>query len=439
MVLPIDIDRAVMGFSLSIHIILAAVGVALPLILITLEYLGVRYNDNDYKMLAKRLSVVFLVLFAVGSSSGVLVALELNLLWPKFMALVGQVAITPLIFEGFAFFMETVFIGVYVYSWDKFRWKYAHLLTAVPIAIGAFLSAAFIIMLNSFMNTPVGFNIQQYLSTGAITNIHPFAVFSAPAVTIEVLHGVSSTYFAGTMIFVGYMAYMLVKNKEKKKVNYYRKGLSVVLAIAAIAVVVTIITGVLSIHDLAVIQPEKYAAIEGNIHPIQDAPEMIGGIPIGNSTNFTDYIAIPGLQSLMLNGTTAGTVPGLSSYPASTWPPLIVHVMFDLMFFIGVGMGLFIAFFYIREFFKKDSFRSKPMLWFLGLCSIGAVTIMEIGWIMAEFARQPWIIYGVMTVSQAANTSPGILPAAFAILAFYIAVIPFTIFIIGKALKNQKL
>ena len=186
---PIDIDRAVMGFSLSIHIILAAIGVALPLILITLEYLGVRYNDNDCRMLAKRLSVVFLVLFAVGSSSGVLVALELNLLWPKFMALVGQVAITPLIFEGFAFFMETIFIGVYVYSWGKFKWKYAHLLTAVPIAIGAFLSAALIIVLNSFMNTPVGFNIQQYLSTGAITNIAPFAVFGAPAVMIEVLHG----------------------------------------------------------------------------------------------------------------------------------------------------------------------------------------------------------------------------------------------------------
>src|SRR5271154_1388842 len=118
-----------MGFSLSIHIVLAVIGVTLQVIMMILEYLAIRYNDKQYKLLARRLSLVFLILFAVGSASGVLVSLELTLLWPKFMALVSQVAILPVYIEVFAFFLETIFLGIYVYTWDKFKWRYAHLLT----------------------------------------------------------------------------------------------------------------------------------------------------------------------------------------------------------------------------------------------------------------------------------------------------------------------
>ncbi len=434
--LPIDIDRATMGFSLAIHIVIASIGVALPVIMVVLEYLGIKKKDTQYMLLVKRLSLVFLILFAVGSASGVLVSLELFLLWPKFMALVGQVAILPVYVEVFAFFMETIFLGIYVYSWDKFKWKYAHLLSAIPIVIGSALSGIFIIMLNAFMNTPVGFNIPAYLSSGIVTGIQPLAVFSYPAVMIEVSHGISATYFAGSMIFAGYMAFMLARASSEKKKQYYRKGLEVMLAISVIAIIATIITGVISIQSLATLQPEKYAAIEGNIYPHANAAEIIGGIPVNNSTALADYIAIPNLQSKMLNGTPSGVVPGLSSYPQDTWPPLIVHVMFDMMFFLGVGIGLFFILFYGMYILKRNPFGNRTMLYLIGLCSILAVMILEIGWIMAEFARQPWIIYGVMTVSQAANYSPGILPAAAAILAFYIVIIPVTIVIINKVLKN---
>ncbi len=435
--LPVDVDRAVMGFSLSIHIVLAAIGVALPLIMVALEFIGIRKKDSHYRLLVKRLSLVFLILFAVGSASGVLVALELFLLWPNFMALVGQVAILPVYMEVFAFFMETIFLGIYVYSWDRFKWKYAHMLTGIPIVIGSVLSAVFITILNAFMNTPVGFSIPAYLSSGVLTDLQPFAIFSSPAVMIEVTHAVAATYFAGSMVFAGYMAFMLARADTENTRKYYRKGLEVIFAISAIAVIATIITGVISIQSIALIQPEKYAAIEGNIYPHPYAAELIGGIPVNNSTALADYIAIPNLQSIMLNGTPSGTVPGLASYPRSTWPPLIVHFMFDMMFFLGVGLGLFFVFFYGMHLLKRDPFGNRSILYLIGLCSIMAVMIMEIGWIMAEFARQPWIIYGVMTVSQAANYSTDIFPVAAGIIAFYIAIIPVTILIINKILKNM--
>jgi cytochrome bd ubiquinol oxidase subunit I len=143
-------------------------------------------------------------------------------------------------------------------------------------------------------------------------------VFYSPAAFIEVTHVLASTYFAGSLIFAGYMALMLARTKDENKKQYYRKGLQVILAIAAIATFASLITGVLSIQTLAVIQPEKYAALEGNLYPQAYAPEIIGGVPANNSMNATtlvDYISIPDMQSIMLNFTASGTVPGLSSYP----------------------------------------------------------------------------------------------------------------------------
>ncbi len=430
-----------MGFSLAIHIIFASLGMALPVIIIIMEFLGVRKNDQDYKNFAKKLTLIFLVLFAIGSASGVLVAIELFMLWPKFAVLLGQVAITPMYVEVFAFFSETIFIGAYLYSWDRFKWKYAHVLIAVPVAIGAALSALLITIVNAFMNNPVGFNIVQYVATNdtMITNVHPFAVFTSQSALIEISHVVSSSYFAGAMIILAYVILRLLKAPDEKTRSYYAKALKVTFAIAAIAVVFTIITGIISISSLATFQPEKYAAIEGNIHGGPYAPEMIGGIPSNNSTSMVDFIDIPNMQSILLGGTANTIVPGLDSYPRNTWPPLIVHVMFLLMVSLGFGLGLVFVLVIISQILKKEPLARKLCLYLLFLCAIAAVLVLETGWIMSELARQPWIVYGVMTVEQAGNYSPNILPAAVAILAFYLFIIPFSLMIIKKILKNQNL
>lgn len=434
--LPIvDLDRATMGFSLAVHIVLASLGVALPVIILALEFLGIRKKDDDYTNLARRLTIVFVILFAVGSASGILVSLELFLLWPKFMTLVGQVAILPVYVEVFAFFMETIFLGIYVYSWDKFRGDYSHLLLGIPIAIGGGLSSVFITMLNAFMNTPVGFNIPAYLANGVVTGVNPFAVFTSPAMFLEVSHATAAAYFGGTMLVAGYFAYRILKTRKSV---YYRKALAATLAIAVIAVAFTIATGVMSIQNLGHIQPEKYAAIEGNLQTEANAPELIGGIPTSNTT-LGYYIAIPGLESILYGGNTSSVVPGLNSYPQSTWPPLIVHIMFDIMFFLGIGIAIVLAIFVLRQITKKDAFRNKPLLYLIGLCGLLGIMIVEVGWIMAEFARQPWIIYQVMTVSQAANYSPAILPIMIGILVFYIMIIPLTIVIMHLVLKRNPL
>ncbi len=428
-------DRFLMGFSLGVHIILAVIGVALPAIIVAAELVGIKRKDPYYTRIAKRLTTMLIVFFAVGTASGTLVALELLFLWPKFMVLVGKVAILTLYVEVFAFFLEAIFLGVYVYSWDKFKNRYAHAFTGVLVALGAVLSAVFITMLNAFMNTPVGFNIPEYVKTGIIAGVQPLAVFSTPATFIEVVHVVSTTYFAGGFIFILYFAYRMLRSEGDERLHY-RKGLNIAFSLTFIATFFAVITGILSISALYSIQPEKFAAMELDLYPRINAPELLGGFY--SNGKITGLIAsIPGLQSYLATGSVNGSVPGLSSYPQSTWPPLIVHFMFDTMVGLGFGFGFLMIAIFLMLVFKRHPFEKRWMLKLLVVVGVVAVFLLELGWATAEIGRQPWIVYNVLRVSQAANTSPSIIPLAVFFVAFYLLVLPFTVLVIKRLLKDR--
>lgn len=431
----VDFDRFLMAFSLGVHIILASVGIALPVIIVIAEVLGIRDKDRHFSVMARRLSLALVVLFAIGTASGTLVALELFLLWPKFMVLVGQVAILPVYIEVFAFFLEAIFLAIYVYSWDKFENRYAHAMVGVLVAIGAVSSGILITMLNSFMNTPEGFNIAAYLQNGAIAGVNPLAVFWTPATGIEVLHVVATTYFAGAFIFAAYMAFMLLRSRGAAK-EYYMKGLKLTFAIVVVATLFSVYTGTLSIKTLATIQPEKYAAFEGNIAAIANAPEIIGGF-LSNGT-VKGAVVIPGLQSVLLGGADV-VAPGLQQYPQSTWPPFIVHDMFDIMVFLGVGFGIFILAILFLTILKDKPFEMRWILWLTVIAGVFAVALLELGWATAEIARQPWIIYNVMLVSQAANYSPSVVPIAILFIVIYALILPLTLIILGRLFRNRPL
>lgn len=434
---PIIFDRFTMAFALAIHIVLAVIGVALPLIILLAEYLGIRYKDKEYSVMAKRLTTALLILFAVGTASGMLVAANLFFLWPTFMALVSKVAILPVYVEVFAFFSESIFLALYIYSADFFKNKYAHMAMMVIAAVGAAASAALITILNAFMNTPVGFNIQTFRNTGIVIDINPLAVFSSPSAGIEVAHVLATSYFVGSGILLGYFAYRLLEAKLPNERLYYEKALKLVFCIVAISTVFAVLTGILSIESLYHIQPEKFAAIELDLTPISHAPEIIGGIYSNNAIK--DALFIPNLQSILATGSASGTVPGLSQYPASTWPPLFIHDLFDLMFFAGVAIGIFLLLILALYAKIRTIFTNRLVLKLLIVVAALAVILLENGWMVDEIGRQPWIIYNVMTVQQAANASPTIIPIAIAIVILYAIMLPFTFLILRKTFSKRKL
>jgi cytochrome bd ubiquinol oxidase subunit I len=429
-------DRAFMGFSLGVHIIFAVIGIALPMIIFLAEVMFARTGDNDYRVLARRLATVFLITFAVGTASGTIVALELLFLWPNFMALVSQVAILPVIAEVFVFFTEAIFIAAYLYYREKLNYRYAPALIMLLVGTAAALSGAFITMLNSFMNTPVGFNIPTYLATGAVTDVNPLAVFNSPSSTLQVVHVILSSYFAGTFIFIGYFSFRYLRTRETKQKEYYKKSIMLMFLITAIVIAPLIITGSLSAVQIYQLQPEKFAAIEADLVPQASAPEYIGGILVGNTLQ--DYITIPHLQSILL-GNYSAIVPGLVSYPMDTWPPLFVHDLFDILVFFGFALGFFILYIVLLWLMKRDPFGRRITHKLFMAAGLVAILLVEVGWTMEEVARQPWIIYNVMLVSQAANPSSTIPFVAVLFLIFYIIIIPVTLLVLKRIFDRRPL
>lgn len=432
-------NRVDMGFSLSIHIILAVIGIAMPLFIMVSEVLGQKLNNIYYKIIARRFLSVFILLFAIGTASGTLVAVNLLFLWPSFMKLIGQVAILPVYMEVFAFFGESIFIGIYIYSKDKIS-TYKHAAIMGVISIFAVLSAVFITLLNAFMNTPVGFDISAYLNNGLVTNINPYAVFTSPSAFIEIFHVVSTSYLVGAFIIVLFFAYRLFRDNKKDPAasEYYRSGLRLALFIAFIAVVFAIFSGLLSISSLYTLQPEKFAALELDLNTTSHAPEYIFGTII-NSTRMGYLTVIPNVQSILATGSSNGTVPGLLQYPQNTWPPSIVHNLFDLMVFLGFGLGFFFVLLIIFKFLNVKIIEDKRTLLLCIIAAIVSIFLLEGGWVMAEFGRQPWIIYNVMSVSQAANYSTSIIPVAIAVILFYVFIIPATLFILKGMFKKKSI
>ncbi|MDE1768290.1 MAG: cytochrome ubiquinol oxidase subunit I, partial [Candidatus Micrarchaeota archaeon] len=277
-----------------------------------------------------------------------------------------------------------------------------------------------------------------YRHNGTLTDIRPFAVFSAPAATIEVPHVLSTVYFAGSATIMAYFALMLMLSKDRKRKEYYGKALRLAFGVCMVAVVFAIITGVLSIESLMTLQPEKYAAIEINVNTTANAPEIIGGT-IVNGTVQGAWLIIPTLQSLLAGGTASAVVPGLSQFPRSTWPPLFIHTLFDLMVMFGFGIGGVLALLLVMHLLKVRVFDMKIVQIILVLIGCAAIFILEAGWIVDEVGRQPWIIYNVMAVSQAANQSQTSGLLAILIIIAYAVILPITYFVIRAVFSKRPL
>jgi cytochrome bd ubiquinol oxidase subunit I len=429
-------DRSAMGVSLAVHIVIVVIGMSLPLFIAIYEYLSIKKKDEDYRMLARHFTKVFIVFFAVGTASGFVVAAN-SFGWPKYTQLVGNVAILSPYLEVFAFFGESILLATYVYSRHKFRNRYIHVAIMGLVCLFGTMSAVMITTLNAFMNTPSGFDIGKYLATGQIADVNPLAVFNTPSTWIEVSHVVAASFYTGSFILAMFLAYKLLKRSTTdREKQIYRKALGPVVAVSIVFTVLSMLTGLVSISTLYHYQPEKFAALELDMVPRTHAPEYIGGMYINGKVMYA--LPIPGLQSRLATGTAGGMVPGLIQYPKNTWPPLITHIMFDLMVGLSMLTGLVLFIILLLRIRRKEIY---PRIILLGLIASGPISvfILEDGWMTAEFGRQPWIVYDILKVADAANTSAAILPVLIAIIAFYIVIIPLTAFMLQRIFRSRPL
>jgi cytochrome d ubiquinol oxidase subunit I len=392
--------RAQMGTSLAFHIVFAALGVGLPLLVFVAEGMWLRTRRRAYYDLARTWAKGMAILFAVGAVSGTILSFELGLLWPEFMRYAGALIGLPFSLEGFAFFIEAIFIGLYLYGWERLS-ATAHWLSALPIVISGAVSAGFVTMVNAWMNAPAGFHVQN----GRIVDVDPIAaMFSAPWL-LEVLHTTAAAYVVTGFGAAAVCAVALLRPGSEERRQQIRAGLTIAMVVASIAIPLQWIVGDTIARFDAEREPVKFAAMEVVMRTERDAPITIGGIIESDGAH--DAIEIPGALSWLVAFNRNAEVKGLDRVPVGDRPPIaLVHYSFDSM--VGsASLLLLIALWWVVAALRRRPI-SRGLLYALALCGPLSVVAMEAGWFVTEFGRQPWIAVGLMRTSDAVTIAPAL-------------------------------
>jgi cytochrome d ubiquinol oxidase subunit I len=394
---PVWLSRVLTELTLTFHIIYATIGVGIPLMIAIAQWVGIRKNDMHYILLARRWTRGFVITVAVGVVTGTAIGLQLSLLWPNFMQLAGQVISLPLFMETFAFFFEAIFLGIYLYTWDRFENQKKHLLLLIPVAIGSSASAMFITMVNAFMNTPQGFEMKN----GELINIDPIAAMFNPAMPTKVAHVLATAYMTSAFVLASIAAWHLWKGSRHV---YHRKALHLTMKTALIFSVASALVGDLSGKFLAEYQPEKLAAAEWHFETGSHAPLILFGT-LTEDREVKYAIEIPYALSILAHNHPGAVVTGLNDIPKDERPPLYIHYLFDAMVTIGVFLMILSAAYWLGSIFR---WKWTAKTWFFGLLTAGgplAMIAIEAGWYLAEVGRQPWILRGYMKTAEAATSS----------------------------------
>jgi cytochrome d ubiquinol oxidase subunit I len=400
------------ALSLGWHIVIVCFGVAFPAIVVFTEGLWLRTGDPLYRALAKRWSKAMIVLFAVGVVSGTILSFELGMLWPEFMATFGEVFGFAFALEGFSFFVEAIFIAIYVYGWDRLSPR-AHLLTGIPVVISGIAGSLFVLSVNGWMNNPTGFDLVD----GRAVNVEPLAALFNEHLWHELIHMLLAGYMVAGFAVAGVYAFGWLRGRRDR---VHRVGLVVPFTIAALASPVQVLVGDWAAREVAENQPAKLAAFEGLASTKEGAPiHLLGWYRDGEVVG---GIEIPRLLSLLSEHDPDATVQGLDAVPPDERPPVnVVRIAFQAMVGIGTLLAALSVAYLVVWWRRRRPPRSK---WFYRAAVAAgplAVVALICGWIVTEVGRQPWIVYRLMRVEEAVTGAEGIPVGYAAVAAVYAA------------------
>ncbi len=406
--------RELMAFTLAFHIVLSCLGVALPAIILTANWLGLKRDDPDAMRLARRWSKAMGVTFAVGAVTGTVLSFEFGLLWPNFMARFGDAFGIAFAVEGIFFFTEAIFLAIYIYGWKRLS-GWAHFWSGVPMVVTGVGGAFSVVTANSWMNQPQGFTLD---AAGRVVETEPFKVLFNPAWGYEVPHMILAAYMVAGFLVASIYAVGMLRGRRDR---LHRLGMLIPLTIALIATPIQLFVGDTAARAVADHQPAKFAGMECIQKTGDDQTEYVGGIC--TSSGVKAAIPIPDLDSFLVGFSADTKVTGLASIPVDERPPdnTLLHLAFDAMVGIGtalLGLGLWLAFVWWR---RREIPRTPWFLRAVAISGAGAILALWCGWIVTEVGRQPWIVQGYMRTSEAVTEAKGIWFAFGAVLLLYAA------------------
>jgi cytochrome d ubiquinol oxidase subunit I len=420
-----------MAFTLGFHIILACLGVAFPALMLIANYIGLKRDDEVALELARRWSKVAAVTFAVGAVTGTVLSFEFGLLWPAFTGRFGDVFGILFAIEGIFFFLEAIFIAIYIFGWKRLS-GWAHFWAGVPIVICGIGGAYSVVAVNAWMNQPQGYTLD---AAGNVTDVDPLEVMWTPATGYEVAHMILAAYLVTAFLVASVYAVGMLRGRRDR---HHRLGLLIPLTVASILAPIQFFVGDTAAREIAKDQPIKFAAMECVDHTHTNVTEYIGGICTDDGVEWG--IGIPGLNSILVGWSTDTEVIGLDSVPPDERPPAntLLHLSFDAMVGIGTGM-IFLGLWFGIVWWRKRDIPSTP--WFLRIVAISgvlAIIAMEAGWIVTEVGRQPWIVYEVMRTEEAITGASGVWLTFSIVLVLYAALGTATVLILRRMARRWR-
>ncbi len=415
---PVPWARAQMAFTLAFHIVLVPLGVAWAFMALVANWRAIKKDDADALVLAQRWSKYMAVTFAVGAVTGTVLSFEFGLLWPKFMGRFGDAFGIPFAIEGLFFFLEAIFIAVYIYGWKRLK-PWPHFWTGVPIVIAGIGGTASVVAANAWMNEPGGFTLN---SAGKVVDVDPWGVIFNKAMPLQTVHMLIAAYLVGGFLVASVYAWGMLRGRRDR---YHRIGFLIPFTVAAIAMPLQMFVGDELARWVYNNDPVKFAAIEMVPKTSSDVPETLGGW-LNSDGEIEGGIAIPGLASILSDPSegTSTVIQGLDSFPEDARPTdrqvTVVHLAWDVM--VGLGTFLFLLSLWYAAcwVFKKRMPQSKLFLWIAASAGVLSVITMEAGWVVTEVGRQPWIVRNYMRVEDAATGNTGVWITFFAVLGIYI-------------------
>jgi cytochrome d ubiquinol oxidase subunit I len=404
--------REQMAFTLMFHIILVPMGVALPALMLIANYKGLKRNDTAALKLARRWSHAAALLFAVGAASGTVLSFEMGLLWPGLTGRFGDVFGIPFAVEGIAFFLEAIFVAVYIYGWRRLK-PWTHFWLGLPIPFIALLGTVSIISANAWMNTPGGFTVG---ADGQPENVDPLSVIFNKALPYELSHFIVAAYMAAAFTVASVYAVGWLRGRRDR---YHRLGFLIPFTIAAVLTPVQFAVGDTTARAVFQDQPAKFAAMEVVTQSGTDQPEILFGRYDSATNTVHGGISIPGLDSYLAGGTRETEVQGLADIPVQNHPSnvTIVHWAFDVMVGIATLLLLLVIWFAIAYWRRREVPSGRLFLIAAAVSGFLTFVAVEAGWIVTEVGRQPWIIYNVLRTSDAVTgTAPGGLWVTFTVV-----------------------
>lgn len=416
--------RLQMTVSFVFHIVFACIGMTMPWLMFIAELKWLKTGRKFYLDLSKAWARGVAIFFAVGAVSGTVLSFELGLLWPKFMEHAGAIIGMPFSWEGTAFFLEAIALGLFLYGRDRVN-KRVHLISGLLVGIAGVVSGIFVVAANSWMNSPSGFDWVN----GQAINIDPVKAMFNKAWFQQSLHMTIAAFASTSFAVAGVHAFMLLRHKGNE---FHRAAIQIALLFGAVAAILQPFSGDISAKNVAKLQPAKLAAMESLFETSKPAALVIGGIPDQEKEEINYGIHIPHLLSFLAHGDPNAEVEGLDKTSKENWPPVaVVHFAFQIMVFMGMlMMGAGILFLIFKFKWKENLNKRWWIMLLVWLTPVGFIAV-EAGWIVTEVGRQPWIIYGIMKTKDAVTPMPGIQYPFYMITVIYLA-LTFLVFILMR-------